>query len=389
MAEKWVLAAAIEEDEGRIETLNQRGNRLYPHPDVRISDKYLSDARPLLLYMQRTLVKRLQDDGDALVIDYVFGRRDPQAGQPTLADSLRDYIYRDPRFTKDRRLPDVIVPIASAPTRAAREVVRSMSPHGWPLRVPIVFTVVSDPEHEPQNDPLVDPGTHRGDGITGVSRKLIQTAREALERFRLLLGDNDEIHWFYKADLHQANAAHNFLIGFSPSPGSGPPPPPADTKPHEFRGRIGKHEILLNIRDREVLPPNDPQGRTRTGLLLIPDELMVSIASDVIKAAYEKKVPTFVQQLEWVCPGEWNPEGPYALAGYGVSPEWIGRKAGERVYEVLRDKRKASELPVLSPENDPSALEFWINEDVANDLAIPIPDDARRKAKLCRRRASA
>ncbi len=288
---------------------------------------------------------------------------------------------------RERLTPSVIVPIASAPTRAARAVVRRLSPGN---KIPIVFTVVSDPGHEPSDDPLVNPYTFKaeGDGVTGVSRSLIQTVRKCLNLFRDLLGDDREIHWLIRPRLHQAAQAHQELTGDS-SPDLHPTLPYPRNRTVRESDELWWHditdlekvEILQFVRDDKVLPPNDRRRSKRTGLLVIPDELVVSIAEDVIETAQRKRIPTFVQQLEYVAKGPWTKNDRFALAGYGLPPKTLGQDTAVYVDKVLRapsPAEKAMELPVHFFSR--SEFKFWINTGVADSLGIKIPPHVLAKA---------
>jgi hypothetical protein len=125
-----------------------------------------------------------------------------------------------------------------------------------------------------------------------------------------------------------------------------------------------------------------PQGEI-TALFLIPDDLVGSCAGPMIKTAHdpERKVPTLVQQLEWVCRKSNDPVGPPALAGYGVMPEWVGTKAGRCVHQVILNPDAAKTLPVLTPSEEDR--EFLINLGVAHTLGVPLAHPLPAWAKPC------
>ena len=109
---------------------------------------------------------------------------------------------------------------------------------------------------------------------------------------------------------------------------------------------------------------------------------MISSAHDLAR-----KIPTLVQQLEWVCRDPQDPMGPPALAGWGVTPEWVGIKAGGYVHKVIQRAEDAKTLRVLTPD-DPDR-EFWINKDVATTLGVPLVNPLPDWAKPCPGRARA
>ncbi len=112
-----------------------------------------------------------------------------------------------------------------------------------------------------------------------------------------------------------------------------------------------------------------------------PGRTGVSLAEKVIQSAQNppRKIPTFFQQLEWVAPDPENPDRPCALAGYGLSPETNGEKAGEYVHQVLQDPAQASQLKVHFFEDD--KFEFWVNLRMAAKLDLKIPQEVLKGAK--------
>ena len=123
-----------------------------------------------------------------------------------------------------------------------------------------------------------------------------------------------------------------------------------------------------------------PTKPKQAGFLMIPDALVVARAADCIGIVQEgKRIPVFVQQLEWVCPG-WDTGGPYALAGYGVTPRWVGEELAEIVDDVLDDPEAASKRAVEFPPGH--EFQFWYNPEVVQQLkkagvAVTVPAAAK------------
>jgi len=122
-------------------------------------------------------------------------------------------------------------------------------------------------------------------------------------------------------------------------------------------------------------------GSQRTGLFMIPDDLVGTCAAQIIRVAHARRIPTFFQQLEWVCKGDWNTQGPYGLAGHGVTPRWIGENAATVVDPVLRNPDAATDRDVVYPTD--RDLRFWINSDAATQLQVQIPREVLRQAEVC------
>ena len=106
-------------------------------PQLNMSRAQLAALRPLLGHMKDGLDTRGGGDNTP-----VFDAVTAPPG-PGLQQAIQAYLGQ---FT-----PDVIVPVASAATRAARDAV---APMPSATRIPIVFTVVSEPDKEPSGDPL-------------------------------------------------------------------------------------------------------------------------------------------------------------------------------------------------------------------------------------------
>lgn len=252
-----------------------------------------------------------------------------------LQDAIRAEIKR-------RGRPHVIVPIASGAARAAKAVVDQDYSTD---RIPIVFTVVSDPVGE---------GIHNGiPRITGVSRNLIKTAPDAVDRFAALLGRPCHIYCCFRPGLHQAECAWGEITAR----------PPAQVTLH--REDIPGNDCNSFVHTVNQIPPRvDSQ---RTGLFMIPDDLVGRCAPEVVRAAHGRGIPTFFQQLEWVCPGNYSARGPFAPGGYGVTAEWVGKETAAYVDPVIRDPNPdaANRDPLY-----PSKYQFWVNEQVAHGLGL-------------------
>ncbi len=111
---------------------------------------------------------------------------------------------------------------------------------------------------------------------------------------------------------------------------------------------------------------------------MIPDDLIGRYAPQIIASAHDpsRKIPTFVQQLEYVESDPTDPQKPCAFARYGLTAETMGDEAADYVDKVLRDADQASTLPVKYP----SKFEFWINCTVAGQLGIAVPPNVLAQA---------
>ncbi len=152
----------------------------------------LAALRPLLKHLKAGLEARA---GGAYtpVIDAVTAPLGPDAENTSLQDAIRAYL--------NQTTPDLILPVASAAAKAAQAVVA-----GAPLsnRIPIVFTVVSDPVGE---------GLAVGRKLTGVSRTLVDTAKDCVQKFKQSVPGPLRVHVVHRQGLHQADKAYRKITG--------------------------------------------------------------------------------------------------------------------------------------------------------------------------------
>lgn len=316
--------------------------------------------RPLIPSMKAT-VGQLAAGSYTPKFDYAVAKLGPSPSNELLHQAIQDHLGL-PK-------PDAIFTVASAATKAARDVVRS-DPRA--SGIPIVFTVVSEPDREPQGDPFTPPGAPRAERITGVSRGLVQSARETVKRFKGVINRPLHVRWISRQNLHQADRAHTEITN----------PPPLKITHTRHHPPTPDCDGMVYVIENNLPPNTSPQGPL-TSLFLIPDDLVGSCAGQMIKSAHDpaRKIPTLVQQLEWVCRSPQDPMGPRALAGYGVTPEWVGTKAGGHVHKVILIPDDARSLPVLTPSD--ADREFWINLDVAGALGVPLVAPLPAWAKPC------
>ena len=197
----------------------------------------------------------------------------------------------------------------------------------------------------------------------------MHTAKDCVRRFKQCVAGPLRVHWIHRHGIHQAVKSHAELTA------KGALPAGQSTQRHQVIG-TDCQSILQVIRAQ--LPPNVPPPQQRTGLFLIPDDLIGRCAPQIIQTAQDpsRKIPVFVQQLEYVEPDPANPQKPCALAGYGLTAETMGDEAADYLDQVVRDPDQASSLPVKFPQN----FEFWINRTVAAQLASGTCRPCRRHA---------
>ncbi len=269
---------------------------------------------------------------------YAIDALGPSATNSADNGKIQDKIRRQLK----QQMADVIMPIASAATKAAKAVVdQDYSAN----RIPIVFTVVSRPIEEGIMD-----GTPR---ITGVSRNLVDTASLAVDKFAACFNGPCDIYWWTRpipqnqlATCNITDSSHSNVTLY-----------PIPLQPNANR--------MYDCGSLLQFVKGIPRG---AGLFMIPDDLVGECAGAVIRQARSQGVPTFFQQLEWVCPA--GRSGAFAPAGYGVPTGWVGAKAAEYIFQALQNANNATStnLPFLKPSAD--ELQFKVNTSEAKHLGL-------------------
>ncbi len=207
-----------------------------------------------------------------------------------------------------RNKPDLIFTIASS-ARLAAKVATESDPALE--NIPIVFVVVSDPVDEGAVDDLNSPG----ENTTGVSSRLRHTVGKFFEEFlkKVPTLKNGTVVLIHQPFFPPAIRARQALRKI------------AKRENVAFKCFIAwDRDYLLN----SVLPALPSTGNPPSvGLLMIPDDLVVSEGVAVISAAQGKRIPTFVQVLELVDKG--------ATGGYGVPGEDVGKAAVDHVHNIV------------------------------------------------------
>ncbi|WP_050614256.1 ABC transporter substrate-binding protein [Bacillus testis] len=105
-------------------------------------------------------------------------------------------------------------------------------------------------------------------------------------------------------------------------------------------------------------------------IYIITDNTVVQALESVIMVAKDKKLPLFAGELDSVKRG--------AFAAYGFSYYDIGYQAGEMAASILKDGKKAEDIPAEYPKK----LHFSINEKAAEEMGVTVKDEWKEKAEL-------
>ena len=103
---------------------------------------------------------------------------------------------------------------------------------------------------------------------------------------------------------------------------------------------------------------------------IITDNTVVSGLESVVGVANDKDIPLFVGELDSVKRG--------GFAAYGFSYYDIGHEAGEKAVEILKDGKKAGDIPVTPPQN----LKLVINEKAAKEMGVEIKEEWKKEAEF-------
>lgn len=103
---------------------------------------------------------------------------------------------------------------------------------------------------------------------------------------------------------------------------------------------------------------------------IITDNTVVNGLEAVIGAAEDHDIPLFVGELDSVKRG--------GFAAYGFDYYDIGYEAGQLAYSILKEGKKASELPVRYPQN----LKLAINAKAAKEMGVEIKPEWKNIAEI-------
>jgi hypothetical protein len=254
---------------------------------------------------------------------------------PAFAAAPVDFIVAPPEALTEaitaywrRSAPDLILTVASAPTRSARDA-RSSIERTTP-RTPIVFTVVS----QPVDEKFLQDETKPDQRITGVSSSLAHIAGKGARRFYDKLKPTNPPFTIYclfrDGGIHSRTARKKVED---------------EHLPNMTVIEVGTwEEAVKKIQDPSAIPPNQKAAPKQSGIFILPDETLYANRAAIIRAAHDpaRLVPVFVQDPDVV-----NEGGNPAYGAYGLSGTTIGAVAAEYAYLILRDPAMANVLPVL------------------------------------------
>jgi putative tryptophan/tyrosine transport system substrate-binding protein len=244
----------------------------------------------------------------------------------------------------DEDKADAIFAMSTSAVKAAMAVSKD---------IPIVFPSVSDPE----DDGVVKSCAAPGRNATGVRAMRRQTADECLELFKATVPSLRKVFGLHKPNYFPATrpaarlklAARRARVAFKA----------VEVRSHK--------EIADTLR---AMSQTGAAGRPELGVLVLPDDLVLSASQDITRLAQEKRLPTFFPATDWV-----RPSLPSALAGFGVPQVVCGEAAALYMHKVLNGV-----LPKDLPVKRIGGFEWAVSKAVADAIGVTIPESVVRAA---------
>jgi len=231
---------------------------------------------------------------------------------------------------------DAIFAMSTSAVKAAMAITKE---------IPIVFPSVSEPEQDKVVKSCAAPGTN----VTGVRAMRSQTAGECLELFKATVPSLKKVFGLHKKDYPPAKEALKRL------------------KPSIRKARVSfKPIVVASHRDIEakLLEIAKKEAPGQAGVLVLPDDLVLSASRLIARLGQEKRLPTFFPTTDWV-----NSDSPSALGGYGVPQFACGEAAAAYIYKIFSKGVKANVLPVKRI----GGFEWAVNTQVARAIGVDIP----------------
>lgn len=262
-----------------------------------------------------------------------------------------DYVTCEPAALKkgvkaaiDEDKPDAIFAMSTSTLKAAMAVTKDIS---------IVFPSISDP----MDDGVVKSCAAPGKNATGIRAMRRQTADECLELFKATVPSLRVVHALHKPNYGPATRAMTNLKRAAKR--AGVKLNPVLVKSHK--------EIAAKL---SALAQTGAAGRPEVGVLVLPDDLVLSAWRGISERAQEKRLPTFFPVTDWVRAGS-----PSALAGFGVPQAACGEQAALHMHKVLQGA-PAKDLPVKRA----GGFEWAVSRTVAQAIGLTLPDSVIRAA---------
>ena len=256
-----------------------------------------------------------------------------------------DYATADPKQIKkfvkakiDELKPDAIFAMSTTALKAAMSATK---------QIPTVFPSISDPVHDGVAKSFAVPGMN----ATGVRSMRRHSAPECLELFKVTVPSLRTVYGLHKPAYGPATRALK------------------EIKVAAKRARITFKPILVASQraiEKAVgqISQSGQAGKPQVGILVLPDDLVLSAWRLITETAIKQRLPTFFPITDWVREGS-----PSALAGYGVPQHTGGEAAAAHMHKIFKGV-PARHLPIKRM----GGFEWAVSKAVARDIGIALPD---------------
>ena len=263
------------------------------------------------------------EEGKNLTVDYQNAQTDTGTAS-TIADSFVS--------AKDDLICAIATPSAQSAYNAAMDA-----------GIPVIYTAVTDPVAA---ELASEDGTPAGE-VTGTSDKL--PVEEQLKMIREMLPDAKNIGILYTTS--EANSVS------------------ALAKYKELAGDYGFTIVDKGIaQTADISLATDELLAEVDCLTNLTDNTVVASLATILDKANKQNIPVFGSEIEQVKIG--------CLAAEGLDYVALGKQTGKMAAEILKGEKKASEMnfeTIIEPG-------FYVNEKVAENLGVTVPQDLADEA---------
>lgn len=259
-------------------------------------------------------------DGDNIEIDFQNAQ-----GEPSNCNTIASKLVNDN--------PDLILAIA---TPAAQSLVNVTQD------IPILVTAVTDPE----SSGLVDTNEAPGCNVTGTSD--LNPIKDQMDLLMQLAPATTKVALLYSSS--EANSKFQIDIAA------------------EAAKDLGLETVEATVSNTNDIEQVVQSLVGKVNAIYIPtDNTLASGMSTVAMVANANKIPVICGESGMVENG--------GLATYGLNYYNLGKQTAAMAVKILTGESKPADMPIEYLEN----MDLCINEDVANQLGITIPDDLKAK----------
>jgi putative ABC transport system substrate-binding protein len=294
-----------------------------------IGTKHSKEMRPYVAGLISGLEKLGLKPGTDFEIDYA-------TGEPKTLKKLVQAAVAEHR-------PDAMFAMSTTAVKVAMSVTKD---------IPIVFPSISDPVEDGVAKSCSVPGMN----ATGIRSMRRQSAHEGLELFKTTVPSLKTIYALHKPAYGPATRA---LAAVKKA---------AKKAKVAFKSvKVNSHKDIGKALDK--ISQSGAAGSPQVGIMVMPDDLVLSAWRQIAETGQEKKIPTFYPVTDWVR------EGSYAFAGYGV-PQHTGGEATAAYMRKVLNGVPAKHLPIRRA----GGAEWAVNRSVAKALGLTLPEHVLKAA---------